>query len=429
MYSRSLDGGKSFSPPRQLVSGDSIYGTQGFIASNGKCVYLLYVARTSPIDGTLAVERSTDGGTTWLPRTDLGNHFPYGIDARDSMVYVYCDYDDTIKHSLLGEILASHDFGDSWRLASLGIPDAGYPTVHRLAAGPAGPHLLFQAGITAQEVGYIHSEDLGLTWSLPETLSTIDDYASQAPDVVVGDAEHVYVAWNDGKYDGIYGTQLFTGTILMRRSVDGGHSWLPEQIISEPVIASFSKIAAVDSILCAVWGTQVPGIDPRGIFTMEASVSSDYGQSFCPPDTLSLYTFSTGGDPWVSVTKDAIHACWWREDSTSYVAELFSARLSRSWYGFKGQAPPFSGSVALLQNYPNPVNSETRIFYGLDARSYVNLTMYNCLGQRLSVLVDDFEGAGEHSVTWKADRYASGVYFYRLETLGKVVTQRLVLIK
>jgi hypothetical protein len=68
----------------------------------------------------------------------------------------------------------------------------------------------------------------------------------------------------------------------------------------------------------------------------------------------------------------------------------------------------------LLQNYPNPFNPATTIRFGLPARSHVQLTMYNTLGQRVSELVNGELEAGYHDVQFNASGLASGVYFYRI---------------
>jgi hypothetical protein len=69
----------------------------------------------------------------------------------------------------------------------------------------------------------------------------------------------------------------------------------------------------------------------------------------------------------------------------------------------------------LGQNYPNPFNPATTIRYTLPSESRVQLTIYNILGQVVSVLRDGVEDAGYRSINWNASNVASGIYFYRLE--------------
>ena len=69
---------------------------------------------------------------------------------------------------------------------------------------------------------------------------------------------------------------------------------------------------------------------------------------------------------------------------------------------------------ALDQNYPNPFNPTTEISFALPNAGRVSLTIYNVLGQEVERLVDEHMEAGNHTVTWEASNYSSGVYFYRL---------------
>ena len=84
---------------------------------------------------------------------------------------------------------------------------------------------------------------------------------------------------------------------------------------------------------------------------------------------------------------------------------------------------------SLSQNYPNPFNASTVISFGLPLDSHVRLDVYNILGQRVTTLKDEFMSAGNHSVSWKDDQIASGVYFYRLQTDEFTQTRKMTLMK
>lgn len=85
-----------------------------------------------------------------------------------------------------------------------------------------------------------------------------------------------------------------------------------------------------------------------------------------------------------------------------------------------------SQNISLHYNYPNPFNSVTDIVYQLSQRSYVNLKIYNVLGQQVSTLVDAYQNAGRHRASFDAAYLATGIYFYRLSIgddikLGKML--------
>jgi len=69
---------------------------------------------------------------------------------------------------------------------------------------------------------------------------------------------------------------------------------------------------------------------------------------------------------------------------------------------------------ALRQNYPNPFNPRTTIPYDLVQPGTVTLEVFNVLGQRVGVVLDQPMSAGFHRITWDGYREASGVYFLRL---------------
>ncbi|GEM_PF-1280016 len=70
---------------------------------------------------------------------------------------------------------------------------------------------------------------------------------------------------------------------------------------------------------------------------------------------------------------------------------------------------------ALYQNYPNPFNPLTTIEFDLPQQAMVSLKVYDILGQEIASLVDhDLMEEGNYSVDFDAERFASGVYFYRL---------------
>jgi len=83
----------------------------------------------------------------------------------------------------------------------------------------------------------------------------------------------------------------------------------------------------------------------------------------------------------------------------------------------------------LQQNYPNPMNPSTTISYALPTRSYVTLSIFNTLGQKVVELVNGEKDAGAYNVTFDASGLASGVYLYRIQAGSFVQTKKLVVVK
>lgn len=71
----------------------------------------------------------------------------------------------------------------------------------------------------------------------------------------------------------------------------------------------------------------------------------------------------------------------------------------------------------ISQNYPNPFNPATTIRFGIPNRSWVKLEIMNTLGQRIATLVNEEREVGYYETRWEPN-IASGIYFYRIETIA-----------
>jgi hypothetical protein len=83
--------------------------------------------------------------------------------------------------------------------------------------------------------------------------------------------------------------------------------------------------------------------------------------------------------------------------------------------GIRQISSQFPGMFKLYQNYPNPFNPVTNIKYEVPFRSKIVLKIYDVNGREAEMLVSEIQNAGSYSVDWNAEKYASGVYFYRLQ--------------
>jgi len=83
----------------------------------------------------------------------------------------------------------------------------------------------------------------------------------------------------------------------------------------------------------------------------------------------------------------------------------------------------------LEQNYPNPFNPVTVISWQLAAGSNVTLKIYDVLGNEVAALVNEFQKAGEHSITFSASQLASGIYIYRINAGGFSASRKLILLR
>jgi len=84
---------------------------------------------------------------------------------------------------------------------------------------------------------------------------------------------------------------------------------------------------------------------------------------------------------------------------------------------------------ALEQNAPNPFNPVTSISFSLPETQNVVVTVYNARGQLVETLLNEERQAGVHTIPFKADGLASGVYFYRIDAGPHTAKRKMTLLK
>jgi hypothetical protein len=82
----------------------------------------------------------------------------------------------------------------------------------------------------------------------------------------------------------------------------------------------------------------------------------------------------------------------------------------------------------LYQNYPNPFNPTTTIKYDLPKEGVVSIKIYDIAGKEIYTM-SEFKIAGSYEMTFDGSRYASGVYFYRINAGNYTSVKKMVLVK
>ena len=224
----------------------------------------------------------------------------------------------------------------------------------------------------------------------------------------------------------------FTGTWAINGSINNGYPYLMNTTdISLPVQATdFLAAAAVGSITLS-WRTQsevnnvgfnILREDPgMSSFKILASYASNDGlKGLGTSSTGRAYDFTDN-----KVTSGKTYRYKIQSVSTSSITKDLSILTV---------VTDVPQSYELYQNYPNPFNPSTTIRFDLKETSTVTLDIYNVLGQR--VLEQDYAtmNAGRYDEVVNMDRFASGVYFYRIAAAGNdgqkfVSIKKLVLMK
>lgn len=111
----------------------------------------------------------------------------------------------------------------------------------------------------------------------------------------------------------------------------------------------------------------------------------------------------------------------------NYAEEHFPAQITN-------KSPISSQTIKLFQNYPNPFNPTTTINFYIAKKSFVNLKIYNCLGQEISTPINELKNSGNHKINFDGSKFSSGIYFYKIEAVDindkKIIkTKKMLLIK
>ncbi|MEE4312476.1 MAG: choice-of-anchor D domain-containing protein [candidate division KSB1 bacterium] len=133
------------------------------------------------------------------------------------------------------------------------------------------------------------------------------------------------------------------------------------------------------------------------------------------------------------------------KEKTNYAIELLSegvtARKFKLVAGTEAYVidnsdgiPLVPATFALSQNYPNPFNPATTIEFTISRRTPVEIHIFNVLGQRVRVLMDDMMRAGRHRIVWDGlsddgHMMTTGLYFIRLRAEGKHSVKKMMLVR
>lgn len=82
-----------------------------------------------------------------------------------------------------------------------------------------------------------------------------------------------------------------------------------------------------------------------------------------------------------------------------------------------------------LFNYPNPFNNSTTIEFSLPKTDFVTLKVYNIIGQEIATIVSMKLVAGNYKYHWNASEYASGIYYYKIESGEYQQANKMILLK
>ena len=324
-FNRSLDGGVTWLPSDVRLDVGTAAGASDSrspkICCSGGSVYVAwYDTRNGNFD--VYFNRSLDGGTTWLASdvrldTDTAgsrNSWQVQIACQGSNVYAVWsdDRDGMFAYHLY--LNRSTDGGTSWLPVDARLDTAPVGKTSekpKLVCAGSSVFAVWEDGRNGQtDIYTTRSIDGGVTW-LPE--ARLDrgeppgNSGSSIPSICVSGSA-VYVTWLD--YRTFLNPQVF-----LNRSLDGGATWLPgDVLINQGTRTCFSfnpAIACAGNAVCVVWESQSCGGGTKP--DVYSARSTDQGATWLPFDVQldrdGLGT-SWSSFPAVCFTGDQPYVAW-----------------------------------------------------------------------------------------------------------------------
>lgn len=110
----------------------------------------------------------------------------------------------------------------------------------------------------------------------------------------------------------------------------------------------------------------------------------------------------------------------WRINSSDAALTSYQNAVADDYYlssivtDVEDLRPLVPAEFKLEQNYPNPFNPITQISFQIAEKSFVQLKVYDLLGEEVAVLLDEEKESGYYKQEFNAVNLPSGVYVYNL---------------
>lgn len=82
--------------------------------------------------------------------------------------------------------------------------------------------------------------------------------------------------------------------------------------------------------------------------------------------------------------------------------------------------------LMLDQNIPNPFSSNTKITFKVEKFCRVELNVYDAVGRKVAVIVNQHLNPGAYSFDFEASGLSDGIYFYRLNADGSSAVRKMI---
>ena len=321
---------------------------------------------------------STDGGATFINRTS-------GLPNRTiTSVNIHPDDENialiTFSGFTTNKVYKTTDMGHSWFSIMGNLPDSPVNDVLIYTDNPSNPNTYF----VASDIGVFLTQNDGANWiELPNNL----------PNTVIIHLD--YSRSNQMLRAGTHGRGVFEAFIELSIPVE---------------LTSFSADINNNSVLLS-WSTSTE-TNNRG-FEIERKLKNQ--------EWITIGFVNGNG------TTTENHEYNYSDDYSElpYEGTVLYRLKQLDYDGTYEYSQQVAANLTFIpseyyisQNYPNPFNPSTTIKYSLPVESLVKIIIYNSIGEVIEKLISESQASGNYEVTWNAQNYSSGIYYYSFEVIS-----------
>ena len=414
-YNRSPDGGTNWEGDIRLTN-NSAASYRPSVTVFDQVVHVVWYDHRDGLYSNIYYKRSVDGGISWsadtaLTDTSSAEDYPSIAVSGQEVHVVWRDFREVGNPEIYYR--RSTNGGASWggdtRLTN-DPADSYSPSVS--ASGQVVHVVWYENRDGNWQIYDKRSTDGGTNWGT-DTRLTNNTTTSYYPSVSVS-GQVVHVVWDDNRD--------VAWSIYYKRSTDGGANWGADTRLTYGPSYDPSVSASGQAVHVVWWDNR------DGNYEIYYKRSTDSGASWEADTRLTINT-ATSNNPSVSISGEVVHVVWYDLRDGNYEIYYNRDPTGNVVSGIEDSDSELPEEFSLEQNYPNPFNPSTKIEFRVASSEFVQLKIYDVLGQEVATLVNEVKAPGIYQVTWNATGLGSGVYLYRLTAGSFSDVRKLVVVQ
>jgi len=342
---------------------------------------------------------TTDGGNTWQVQIDSDSSYITDLEfsrLNPSYGYAVAAPSYSVRHL---DILKTTNGGLTWQIFPVPV-DSGYYSggvwSHPFSVTDSS-HVWIGLGCTCMVPKILFTSTGGISWNLV----TLQGNELDVPAI-------------EFRNDNLYGL-LVKGVPVsyynyVHRSTNGGLNWTSFSTLYYPYEPAEKLVWANET---SMWyyngGANIAKSSDNGAFwvTMSAPISGD-------------------GVKDMDAIKQGSNVYGWAVTQNGRIIRLVEPAFS---IGIQEIGSEIPSDFQLFQSCPNPFNSSATIKFQIPKRTFVQIKIYNALGEEIDELVNEELGPGIFETDWNASNFPSGAYLYRIQAGDFTDSKKMILVK